>query len=248
MLDTARGRWTAGCSLGFLRAFLSFLLTPALITALGPESLAAVDLAAIPEHLDPDALPGGMDRGTYASLYRALVLAHLVGLTVFGAVLGGCQAVAMRGRLPGVGGWIVAAALGFAGILALEAVEPHVVTGPYRGPVEPIVIALGGGSLAGLFQAAYLRIRGLEPWRWLSRWLLGLALGIAAAAALLLGVELGLEPLMRRGLAAEIYPWISWIVFLLFYGTIVGAVAGRVSGRALVACPEGSPAGARPSS
>jgi hypothetical protein len=34
-------------------------------------------------------------------------------------------------------------------VLLFELVERHIVTGPHIGPVEPVMISLGGASLAG---------------------------------------------------------------------------------------------------
>lgn len=232
---TLRG-WTAASSLGFCLAFLSFLPGPQLMELFTPEALAGIDMAMLPEHVDPDALPEWLDRSAYETMYRTLVIYHLFGLALFGLILGSFQASALRSVLPGgFWPWALATSAAFAAILALEAVEPHLVTGPYAGPVEPIVIAFGGGSLAGLLQWLYLRRRGIEASRWPLLWIAGLAVGIAAAAAILTLLGSVLEAAVRSLFPEEAVPLIGWGIMLVVYGAVVGAVAGLFSGSSLLA-------------
>lgn len=224
--------WTAATALGFCLAFLSFLPGQQAATVLAPDDIAnATRLADIPDHIDPNDLPEGLDRGTYESLYRLNLLGHVIALGVFGLVLGSFQAYALRRRLQRRWPWIVASAVGFVAILGLEAVRRHVVIGPHAGPVEPIAIALGGGSLAGFLQWLHLRRHGTDPTRWLGRWIAGLAVGIVASLGLLVAFEITLLPSVKALFPSEETAMlIDWALFLVVYGAGVGLAAGWISG------------------
>lgn len=226
--------WTIATSLGFCLAFLAFLPLSQLSFAFAPEAVAGIDPARLPQHLDPDDLPEWLDRPTYEALYRFNVYGHLVGFIVSGAILGSFQAYALRSVLRGVGPWVLTSSAGFTAILLAELVEPHVVTGPYMGPVEPVMIALGGGGLAGVFQWLRLRRQGVDASRWSMLWIAGLALGVVAALAILLAFELTLLESVKSLFTEETAGLVDWAIFLVIYGAGTGAAAGWLSGRALL--------------
>jgi len=134
----------------------------------------------------------------------------------------------------GSGPWIVTSSAGFTAILLAELVEPHVVTGPYVGPVEPIMIALGGGGLAGLFQWRRLGREGIDASRWLMLWIAGIAVGVVAALAVILAFELTLLESIKSLFTEETAGLVDWAIFLVIYGAGTGAAAGWLSGRALL--------------
>lgn len=248
MLDTAAKRWTAVCCLGYLGLFGSFLVTGAIADLFRPEAwpdaatMATVDPAAPPERFDPVV---------FEAVYRFNIVHHVLHLAAFGALLGWLQASVLRGGggrarpdggdlgpvsdEPPVrrGAWSLLTAAGFTIILGFEAVRPGLVAGGHPAPIEPIMIALGGGSLAGLLQWVYLRRRGVAGGRWLGLWIGGLAAGVVAAIVVLTLVGPLLEPAARALFDDDTVWLVGQVIFFTLYGSVVGGVAGWISGRAI---------------
>jgi hypothetical protein len=231
MLKNFRNRWTLATALGYLLGFWSFGLMHIIFSFFTPESIAHIGPLDLPEHLDPNALPDGLDRSTYETLYTFHLSQHLVMYPIFGAVFASIQAFALRDKLSGIMPWIVAAMLGFLTVIIAEVFKRHIVIGPHAGPIEPIMIVLGGGGLAGLFQFIWLRSRDIHAAKWLGMWIAGLLAGIVAAVAFLMGLGM----LMGGAIAylEENLPQISWAIEMGIFGTVVGAVGGWFSGKAL---------------
>ena len=228
---STRTRWTVATAAGFCGAFVSFPLGERLSRQFAPESIADIGIERLPAHLRPETLPSWMDLPTYETLYQFGLTMHVPALLVFGAILGTAQYLVLRRFLPRAWLWIVATAIGFVAILVLEAVEPHIVIGPTSGPVEPIMIVLGGGSLAGLLQWLYLRSEAIAHGRYLAYWVGGLALGAVLAVPVMIGIGTVLGDAIRRLEAAT--PHLSWGLEIGLFGVIFGAVAGWLSGRGL---------------
>ena len=232
--DTTRG-WVAATCLGFAVAFLSFIPIGAIMQLFAPDAIAGITPQMLPEHLDPASLPSWLDRPTYETLYRFTLLQHVIMYSVFGLILGSIQGYSLRGLLPRAWPWVLATGLGFVSILVLESVERHIVIGPHQGPLEPIIVALGGGSVAGFLQWLYLRRRGVNAWRWLLLWIVGLAVGIAAAALVLTLLGWLLEEPVRQLFGPETAERVGWWIFFGVYGAVVGAVAAWLSRRRILA-------------
>lgn len=241
MLSTDARRWTAACWLGYTALFLGFMLTGQLLELFWPE--------AWPDHLelmgvDPAAPPDRIDAEQFARFYRFGVVYHFFHLAAFGALIGWLQATVLRGNAAGMdasgreppvgrGVWSLLAAVGFSGILILDVFRPGIVSGGHPAPIEPILIAVGGGTLAGLLQWLYLRRRGVDATRWLGHWFGGLVAGLIAAVAILWVVGLVLEPAARGLFDDRTVQIVGQIIFFTVYGSVVGAVAGWISGRAM---------------
>jgi len=151
--------------------------------------------------------------------------ARLVALLVGGTMLGWAQALVLRSRAVLVLPWILSTAAGF-GVLVIAVIWPLMwadLWGRFPGPVEPIIILVGGGSLAGVFQYLSLRREGIVASRWLALWVGGLVASLVPAALLftLLEGPLGLS--------------LSWPVQTLLSGSVVAGVAAMISGKALFA-------------
>jgi hypothetical protein len=224
--------WAVATSAGFGLAFLSFIPGMMLVDPFLPEGLRNLGPSPMPDVLDPDALPGWLDRPTYHSWYRLHLGYHVVALAVFGKIVGWLQSRVLRPSVP-VLPWVSATAGGFVAILGFEVVEPHVVIGPHAGPTEPLMIAIGGSTLAGVAQWFVLRRLGVAASRWLAFWIVGVVVGVGAAVAAVMGLEMALGDLLARtlhGFLAQVIPW-SLMLFVL--GSVTGAVAGAISARAL---------------
>jgi hypothetical protein len=231
-MKTFRSRWTLTTALGYLLGFWSFGLISTMFKLFAPESIAHIGPLDLPEHLDPNALPDWLDRSTYETLYTFNLSMHLVMYPIFGAVFASIQAFSLRDKLKGVTPWIIAAMLGFLIIIIGEVFQRHVVIGPHAGPIEPILLVLGGGGLAGVFQFLWLRSQDIRAAKWLGMWIAGILAGIVVAVALLMG----LGKLISGAIAylEENLPQISWAIEMGIFGSVVGAVAGWISGKALL--------------
>lgn len=195
-------KWTAVNALGMAAGFLAVLQTGFLIQfGLNTEL-----------HWTPRGLGQGV------SIY-----ARFAGLLLGGAILGSAQAFALRRWLRRVIPWIVLTAAGFGLVVAgMWPLWSMGLWGRIPGPVEPIMITVGGGTLAGVFQYLFLRKLAVPAGKWLRRWIGGLVLSLAPTAA----VFILLEAVLRVPL--------SWPAGVALSGLLVGGIAALVSGRALL--------------
>lgn len=225
--------WAAMTSVGLGLAFLSFIPGMLVMDLFLPPGLTNVGGSSVmPEALDPEALPAWLDLQTYRSWYRMHLAYHVVALAAFGSIVGWFQSRLLRRYVPTLQ-WVGATAMGFVAILCFEIVERHIVIGPHGGAVEPLMISIGGSTIAGLAQWFVLRRRGVRASRWLAFWLVGVVVGVGVAVAAIVGLETvaqGLIDQLPPGVAARAVPW---GLMLLMLGSITGAVAGATSARAL---------------
>ena len=224
--------WAAMTSVGLGLAFLSFIPGMLVMDLFLPPGLTNMGSSAMPEALDPEALPAWLDPQTYRSWYRMHLAYHVVALAAFGSIVGWFQSRLLRRYVPTLH-WVGATAMGFVAILCFEIVERHIVVGPHGGAVEPLMISIGGSTIAGLAQWLVLRRRGVRASRWLAFWLVGVVVGVGAAVATIIGLETIAQGLIDRlpaGVAAQAVPW---GLMLLTLGSVTGAVAGAISARAL---------------
>ena len=227
--------WILANALGLCLAFLSFVPGQAISLQFAPDAVVEMETRGVPQHIDPDALPEWLDRQTYEVIYRFNLLGHVIALALFGAIWGSLQAFVLRQYLARTWPWILATTAGVPTVLLFELLRRHLVIGPHRGPVEPIMIALGGGAIAGVFQWLYLRKQGSAAPRWLGSWIVGLAVGIALSIPVIMAFEIMLLPTLLGLLSSEaVANVVDWAGFLIIYGGITGAVAGWISRGALL--------------
>jgi hypothetical protein len=211
---------------------LSFIPGMLVMDLFLPPGLTNMGSSTMPEALDPEALPAWLDLQTYRSWYRMHLAYHVVALAAFGSIVGWFQSRLLR-RYVSTLHWVGATAVGFVAILCFEIVERHIVVGPHGGSVEPLMISIGGSTLAGLAQWLVLRRRGVRASRWLAFWLVGVVVGVGVAVAAIIGLETVAQGLIDRlptGVVAQAVPW---GLMLLTLGSVAGAVAGAISARAL---------------
>ncbi len=245
MFDRTRKGWALACALGFGALFVGFALTGPVWSFVWPGERP--DPTALPS-MDPATRFGGLDPEVAAGLYREVLLYHVVHITLFGAVIGWLQTRVLQTPAVRTRWWVLLTALGFSSIFVFEAFRPGIVSGGHPAPFEPLLIGIGGGAFAGLYQWLYLRKKRIGATRWLGLWIAGLGAGavLGAVALTLLGF---LGPFMRSVLSERALFTVGQVVFYLVYGPAVGLMAGLVSGRALLeALPvpaEGGAVGAR---
>lgn len=226
--------WVLATSLGFCLAFLSFLPGQEAMKYFLPKVVAERSISGLPTHINPDALPDWLDRQSYEQMYQVNLIGHIFAFLLFGLIVGMFQYYILRKILKRAGPWILGSVCGFTAILLFEVIKPHLVIGPHEGPLEPIIIALGGGSLAGFFQWIYLRSTGVNATRWLFLWIGGIMVGIIASIAVIIPVEILLVGFIKSRLPENIAILFEWGIFLLVYGGIVGLAGGWISGGALL--------------
>ena len=163
-------------------------------------------------HWKPGTTPGGLK-----------YVADLVSLAVFGAILGSAQALILFSRSVRVVPWILSTTMGFGLLLAVEwPLMAANLWGRIPGPVEPIILLVGGGSLAGILQYLALRRQGILASKWLTLWIGGLVASLVPMALVFMSLEgLGLS--------------LSWPMEVFVMGFIAAGVAAWISGRALLA-------------
>lgn len=244
MFSRTRKGWAAACCIGFGTLFVAFTLG----RLLGSFSWASdwPDVTTL-SSMDPATGFGGANPEIAAEMYRGNAIYHFVHLTVFGGVIGWLQTRALRTPEIRTLPWVALTALGFASLFVFEALRPGIVTGGHPAPAEPLLIGIGGGGLAGLFQWMYLRRKDIGATKWLAWWIAGLCAGAVLAAVIL--TLLGfLGPLMRSVLSESALFAVGQFVFYVVYGPTVGATAGFMSGHAIMDAlrlapePERSPA------
>jgi hypothetical protein len=213
--------WTAACAVGFGLGFPAHILLEQLA---GGVDFRTTMLAVFGSVKDPVAM--------VVPLRDSFYTGSLLGLLAFGTILGIAQSIALRGRLQRMGPWMLTGAAGFLAICILAVWPLHAAIGwgKIAGPVEPIVITLGGGSFVAVLQWLYLRKLGFRASRWLGRWTGGLAVGLLIAMPLFIFLEDVLGVL------------IPWGPSLAILGVILGTVAGVMSGQELLAVLDGNKA------
>lgn len=224
--------WAAVTSVGYGLAFLSFIPGMLVMDFFLPPGLTNMGSSSMPEALDPEALPAWLDLQTYRSWYRLHLGYHVVALAAFGCIVGWVQSRLLREYVPTLH-WVGATAIGFVAILCFESVERHVVVGPHAGPVEPLMISIGGSTIAGLAQWWVLRRRGVLASRWLMFWIVGVVVGVVVAVAAIIGLETATQDLIDWPLTSVVAQAAAWSIMLLTLGLVSGAVAGAISARAL---------------
>ena len=158
--------------------------------------------------------PGALGQGVWLG-YR------FIGLLLGGAIFATVQALVLTAVRPRLRLWVLAGALGYGFIAAV--IWPFWAAGLWvsiPGPVEPLLITIGGGCLMGLLQWWFLRSNAVNATRWLSRWLLGLVVSLPVTFVVFF-VALGILKVQ-----------LSWPSQVALSGFIVGGVAGLISARA----------------
>lgn len=230
MFSRTRRGWVAACLIGFGTLFVAFSLGDLLRPFWWPSSWP--DYTTLPSS-DPTTGFGGVDPEIAAEMYWALLVYHMVHITVFGGVIGWLQVKVLRTPQVQLVPWVILTVLGFDSIFVFEALRPGIVSGGYPGPAEPLLIGVVGGGLAGVFQWLYLRRQRVVATKWLALWLGGLCVG-AVLSALVLTLLGFLGPFMRSALSPSAVFVVGQLVFYLVYGPTVGATAGLLSGRAIM--------------
>jgi hypothetical protein len=108
-------------------------------------------------------------------------------LLIAGVILGSAQTMAMRNLPIRKLHWIFATILGFMALaFVIMPLDWAGIMGNIPGPVEPIIVTVGGCSLAGISQYLLLRRNSIRAARWLGLWIGGLFISIIPTALMFL--------------------------------------------------------------
>lgn len=165
--------------------------------------------------LDAHWKPSSLGQGVWLG-YR------FVGLLLGGTIFAATQAVVLRPYLKHVFQWVIAGALGFGCVIAIMwPLWSAGLWGYIPGPIEPILITVGGGSMMGLLQWSVLRRNSIHATKWLLLWLAGLLASIPVTFVVfffvmgILKIELG------------------WPIEVALSGFLVGGVPAAISAKAI---------------
>src|SRR5688572_12059900 len=165
--------WTVANALGLSAGFLTVLQTGFAIQFGRDTEL----------HWTPEALGQGVS-----------IFARLAGLILGGTVLGAAQALALRRQSLPLVSWILSTAAGFAMVvIPMWPLWAAGLWGRIPGPVEPILITVGGGAFAGTLQFLLLRRNGVSASKWLALWVGGLIFSIVPTAIVFISLEVVLH-------------------------------------------------------
>lgn len=106
-------------------------------------------------------------------------------------------------------------------------------TGGAPGPLEPLLIGLGGGGLMALMQFLYLRSIEIKKGNWVGWWILGILTGIITSVVFIFTYEYFLADIMKRSISPLAFLVIDWLSFIFPYFTLIGFFAGLFSARPL---------------
>ncbi len=149
-------------------------------------------------------------------------LSVFVSMLAGGTVVGSAQALSLRSQTIPSRQWILSAVAGF-GAIAIAVDWPLIAAGllgVIPGPVEPIIVVIGGGGATGVVQYAMLRRRGVAAPKWLARWIVRLVAGFVATIAVMLSLE-------------ALDTSLPWATDVFVGGLVTAGVAAAMSGRAL---------------
>jgi hypothetical protein len=150
----------------------------------------------------------------------------LIGLLIYGAILGLAQSLALGSLLQRPGAWVGATCVGFALLAVLIWPVLDILKEGIPGPVEPLIYTVGAGALSGFVQFRMVLGGAAGGSRWLKLWILGLVVSVVPTALMFILLEqLGFEP--------------GWQAQVFLSGLMVGGVAAWISGKALFAALAG---------
>jgi hypothetical protein len=155
-------------------------------------------------------------------------LGQIVALLVMGAILGSAQSFVTRSYSVPIMPWILATAAGFATISAV--IIPLIyfgVWGNIPGPVEPLIITVGGCSGAGVFQYMVLKRNQIRAAKWLGIWVVSLILGVIPSGVIFMTLEgpLGIS--------------INWPAQVALTGFLIGGFGALFSGQTFLSALSG---------
>lgn len=227
-LQNFRNAWVKATTLGFFSFLLmipiSFLFTR-FFHPLQSEGLTLPEIFY--QTMDQSPLEYGW------RFYIITQLSHFILYAIVGAVLSHLQYKVLKEYIPHKLKWTLLTILGLELILLGDLFYTGLSTGGAVGPLEPLLIGLGGGGLMALMQFLYLRSRGLRSARWVGWWILGIVTGILTSIIFIFSYEYFLIDNIKQAVSPMVFLVIDWLSFIFPYFTLIGFFAGLFSAKPL---------------
>ncbi len=227
-LKKFRSAWVKATTLGYLSFLLmiplSFILT-GLFHPLQSEGLT------LPEIFDLSRDKSPLEFGW--GFYITLQLGHFILYMIVGAVLSHLQYKVLKEYIPHKLKWTLLTILGLELVLLGDLLFAGLSTGGAPGPLEPLLIGLGGGSFIAILQFFYLRSTGIKKGKWVGWWIFGIVIGIITSFAIIIFYEIFISETAKASLSPMAFLVIDWMSFILPYFTLIGFFAGLFSAKPL---------------
>jgi hypothetical protein len=160
-------------------------------------------------------------------------IGHFVLYAIVGTILSHLQYKVLKEYIPNKLKWTFLTILGLELVLLGDVFYAGLSTGGAPGPLEPLLIGLGGGGFVALMQFLYLRSRGVRSSRWVWWWILGTVAGILTSAIFIFTYEYFLIDSIKQAVSPMVFLVIDWLSFILPYFTLIGFFAGLFSAKPL---------------
>jgi hypothetical protein len=167
------------------------------------------------------------------SFFVAAQVGHFILYVIVGVVLSHLQYKVLKEYIPNKLRWTFLTILGLELVLLGDLFYAGLSTGGAPGPLEPLLIGLGGGGLMALMQFLYLRSRGIKSARWVGWWMLGIATGILTSFIFIYAYEYFLIDSLKKAVSPMAFLVLDWLSFILPYFTLIGFFAGLFSAKPL---------------
>lgn len=228
ILQNFRNAWVKATTLGFFSFLLmipiSFLFT-GLFHPLQSEGLTLAEIFNQTRDKSP------MEFGWV--FFIASQLGHFILYVIVGTVLSHLQYKVLKEYIPNKLKWTFLTILGLELVLLGDLFYAGLSTGGAPGPLEPLLLGLGGGGLIALMQFLYLRSRGIKSAKWVGWWILGIATGILTSIIFIFTYEYFLIDSIKQAVSPMAFLVIDWLSFILPYFTLIGFFAGLFSAKPL---------------
>lgn len=234
-LKEFRKAWVKATTLGFMTFLLMIPISFILLTLFHPPQFEGLSLVEI---FQQSAGTSSLEYGW--GFYALAQAGHFIHYLIVAGVLGFLQYQILKPYIPNKSLWVILTVLGLELILLGDLLYMGLSTGGAPGPLEPLLIGLGGGSLMALMQYLYLRSVGIKRGKWVGWWILGIIVGILASAVFIFIYEFFLIEWVEQAVSPLLFLIINWLSFILPYFTLIGFFAGWFSAKPLYKALEAS--------
>jgi hypothetical protein len=223
-----RKAWARATTLGFFSLLLMIPMSFLYEHFFGPPQF---DGLTLPEIFELTADKSPLEYGK--SYFVGAQIGHFLLYLCVGAILSHLQYQVIGAHIPNKMVWTLLTILGLELVLLGDLFYAGLSTGGAVGPLEPLLIALGGGGCIALFQFLYLRRAGIKNGKWVGWWILGIVTGIIVSIPFIVLYEMFLSKPLKSLLSPMTFLVLDWLSFILPYFTLIGFFTGLFSARPL---------------
>ncbi|MCX2746173.1 hypothetical protein OO013_20005 [Mangrovivirga sp. M17] len=166
-------------------------------------------------------------------IYITNQISHFILYLIVGTILAHLQYQVLKKYISNKLVWTGLTILGLELILLGDLIYVGLSTGGAPGPLEPLLIGIGGGGLIALMQFLYLRSAGIKNGKWVGYWILGIVTGIIASIPFIMLYEMIISEKLKSLLSPMALLFTEWMSFILPYFTLIGLFTGLFSSKPL---------------